>query len=278
MARGGEAGAYVGAIARRAMFTLLRRLTSRRLRPSLVIVGAQKAGTTTLFDILAQHPQIIPPKRKEISFFNREERYEQGMGAYWREFPPATTLGRRRITLDASPMYLYHPQAAERIARHLPQAWCMVVLRDPVERAFSAWNMYHGFKDDPRHGHLYDPRSFEQAVEDELSGKVDIPARRYLDRSKYLPQLARYLQHVGRERLIIEQFERLKSDAAALVNEVLGRLGLDPMPLDHPAFASRSNTRSYQQAMDPGMARMLAEHFRDDQIAVARLLRDSANA
>ena len=235
-----------------------------RMLPSLVIIGAQKAGTTTLYDLLAQHPRIIQPRVKEVSFFCNEEAYARGMARYRSFFPRRPVLGRA-ITFDASPMYLYHPLCAERIARHLPEALCLVVLHDPVERAYSAWNMYHGFKDDPRRGHLFDPRPFEIAVADELAGKQDeSPGRRYLERSLYEPQLKRYLHHVGAERLHIDRFERWFTDPAGLVNDILARLGLSRMPADHPAFGARSNARRYAAPLDPALAERLRAYFAED--------------
>jgi len=234
-----------------------------RMLPRLVIIGAQKAGTTTLYDLLAQHPRIIQPRVKEVSFFCNDEAYGRGLGHYRSFFPRRPVLGRA-ITFDASPMYLYHPLSAERIARHLPGALCLAILRDPVERAYSAWNMYHRFKDDARSAHRYDPRSFEEAVEEELSGRQVDEAKRYLDRGLYMPQLERYRRAIGSDRLLVHGFEQVKRDPAGLVNGVLARLGLEAMPTDHHAFATRSNARVYESAMSATMTERLRAYFAAD--------------
>ncbi|HRD51860.1 MAG TPA: sulfotransferase [Flavobacteriales bacterium] len=239
------------------------------MRPALIIIGAQKAGTTTLYHLLAQHPRIIQPRVKEVSFFCNEEAYARGMGHYRSFFPRRPVLGRA-ITFDASPMYLYHERCAERIARQLPEAICLAILRDPVERAYSAWNMYHQFKNDPRHAHLHDPRGFEEAVEEELSGRQVDSARRYLDRGVYMPQLARYLRAVGPDRLLVHGFDQVKQDPAGLVNGVLARLGLEALPADHPAFATRSNSRVYESAMSAPMTERLRAFFAEDMDQVHR--------
>ena len=234
-----------------------------RMLPRLVIIGAQKAGTTTLYDLLAHHPRIIQPRVKEVSFFSDEKAFARGMGHYRSFFPRRPVLGRA-ITFDASPMYLYHPRCAERIARHLPDALCLAILRDPVERAYSAWNMYHRFKDDPRNANRHDPRGFEEAVEEELSGRQVDEAKRYLDRGLYMPQLERYRRAIGSTRLLVHGFDQVKRDPAGLVNGVFARLGLDALPGDHPAFATRSNARQYESAMSSTMTEKLRAYFAAD--------------
>ncbi len=243
-----------------------------RMRPSLIIIGAQKAGTTTLFDLLSHHPRIIPPMEKEVSFFSRDWRYAEGLPTYWRRFPKQPLAPGRHITLDASPGYLYAASAAERIAKHLPNALCVALLRDPVSRAYSAWNMYRQFKDDPDRGSLYDPRSFEEAVADEMAGKEDIRARRYLTNSTYAPQLKRYVDHVGRDRLVVYGFNRLVRDPQGLVNDLLGRIGLPPFPHGHPAFAVWSNRRLYPAPLRPELITRLQEWFATDQDALRALV------
>lgn len=250
---------------------ILDALLGRRMKPSLVIIGAQKAGTTTLFDILAQHPQVIAPKKKEISFFSNDEQYAMGIERYWEEFPRHPRAFGRYITLDASPMYLYHEQAPERIAKHLPDALCLAILRDPVDRAYSAWNMYRSFKDHPVHGHLYDPRSFEEAVEEELKGVPVMPAKRYLHRGEYAPQLSRYVEAIGSKRLVVWEFEDLVRRPHQSVSDICDRLGVGRMSKDAPAFRTRSNARSYESTMPQELKVRLSRYFDEDRIKTAAL-------
>jgi hypothetical protein len=243
-----------------------------RMKPKLIIIGAQKAGTTTLYDLLAQHPQVIPPKEKEVSFFNRDDRYRDGMGRYWSRFPKQPVSPKRLITIEASPHYLYSIVAAERIARHLPRVICVAVLRDPVARSYSAWNMYREFRGHERYAHLHDPRSFEQAVEDELAGKPEIPGRRYLANSRYAPQLRRFVDHLGRDRLHVYGFKQLVNDAPGLVNDLLARVGLSPLPADDPAFKVWSNKRSYPTTLSSELKARLRAYFAEDEAELKELL------
>ena len=249
----------------KALLTITRPLQPLmpRMSPKLIIIGAQKAGTTTLFDLLSQHPKVIPPAVKEIDFFSSDERYGAGLTAYWKSFPRRPVAMGRHITLEASPSYLMSPVAAQRIARHLPKALCLAVLRDPVSRAYSAWNMYHQFKGG-KHHRFHDPRTFEQAVADELEGKPCHAHHAYLANSTYAPQVERFIDHVGASALLVRSFHELTRDPQALVNDVLTRLGIETFPAGHPAFATRSNARAYPSAIPADLAALLHAHFEPD--------------
>ncbi|MCD6577493.1 MAG: sulfotransferase domain-containing protein [Anaerolineaceae bacterium] len=106
--------------------------------PSFLIIGAQKTGTSSLFSYLAKHPMIEPSKQKEIHFFSSaEKRYGKGFNYYHTYFPKT-----KNLTFEASPSYLMHKQAPKRIFSYNKDIKLIVILRDPVLRAYSAWNMY----------------------------------------------------------------------------------------------------------------------------------------
>src|SRR5436189_26280 len=99
--------------------------------PDFLILGAQKAGTTALYAYLRWHPQVTGPSFKEVSFFDRH--YARGERWYRAHLP----VRRRAVVGEASPSYLFHPLAPERVARMLPEARLIALLRNPVDRAFS---------------------------------------------------------------------------------------------------------------------------------------------
>ena len=103
--------------------------------PDFVIIGAKKCGTTFLYNLLSEHPHIESAAQKELHYFDRF--FDQGIEWYRRCFPPPKWIdGRRAITGEATP-YLSKPSAAERMAKVLPQARLLVLLRNPVDRAYS---------------------------------------------------------------------------------------------------------------------------------------------
>src|SRR5579885_2674785 len=120
--------------------------SSIRLLPDFIIIGTQRGGTTSLYAYLGQHPQIAPAVIKEVHFFDNN--YERGVGWYRTQFPflieksIAKNIGQQNfITGEASPYYLFHPHVPERAAKVVPGAKLIVLLRNPIDRAYSHY--YH---------------------------------------------------------------------------------------------------------------------------------------
>ncbi len=159
---------------RRASVRIGSVTATRRQLPSFIVVGAQRAGTTSLFRALMSHPLIHSANYyKGVNYF--DVNYYRDFSWYQGHFPTTSYLRSRSrsvpgepITFEASGYYLFHPGAAERMARHLPEVRILAMLRDPVERAFSA------YKHELARG--FETESFERALdlEDErLHGQGD---------------------------------------------------------------------------------------------------------
>ncbi|MBA3426416.1 MAG: sulfotransferase [Rubrobacter sp.] len=127
--------------------------------PDFLIIGAQKAGTTFLYYLLCQHPYVAPTSEKELHFFD-SQKFNKGEGWYRSNFPPPTSEnGHKVITGEASPYYIYHPLAARRAAQVVPHARLIVLLRNPVDRAYS------DYQNRLREGNEF--LGFEEAIEAE---------------------------------------------------------------------------------------------------------------
>lgn len=246
----------------------------KQLQPRLIILGAQKAGTTALYEMLCKHPWARPPKQKELHHFAWEWHNAQGMGHYLSSFPRVPRWDRRGFTFEASPSYLFYAQkVAPRIKAALPDVTCLVVLRDPVKRAFSAWNMNHGdLRYEPGQADAYDPRSFQEAVEDELAGKTKKMQHRYLERGKYAEQVATFQKHFPPEQLLVRSYLDLKRDPDLFVRSLCGELGIPPMPEGVQLASVRANTRAYSSKLDPQLADELYRYFEPDQKELSLVL------
>ena len=241
-----------------------RRLTGPlRGLPSVLIIGAQRSGSTSLFNYLAQHPDVLTPLGKEIHYFDLH--YARGLRWYRGRFPFSHRLRPPAITMDASPYYLAHPLAAERAFRLLPQVKLVALLRNPVERAFSHYQ--HEVRDGR------ETFSFAEALdrEDErLSGEEERLERdpgyysynhhrySYTRRGLYLEQLRRWVRWYPRSQLLVLQSEALFRDPATVTSAVYQFLGLRPHRLAQykPFYQG-----AYERQMPAGLRERLASYF-----------------
>jgi hypothetical protein len=193
--------------------------------PNLFVVGAAKAGTTSLWRHLDAHPDIFMSRVKEPHFFSRGGMHPvqvaiKDPAAYAQLFERGA---KKRYRGEASPSYLWDPDTPGRIEASVEDARIIVSLRDPVERAWSNYVMASMIGTERR--------SFERAIEDELAGLVD-PADQpppYLHRGRYAEQLERYLDRFG-DRTTVVWFEEFAQDVRATMRTVFERLGVDPRP------------------------------------------------
>ncbi len=223
----------------RGLLSDYRELTAPlRGLPSVLIIGAQKSGTTSLFNYLVQHPDVQRPFGKEIHYFDLH--YAGGIKWYRGRFPYTHRLRGGSLTLDASPYYLVHPLVPQRAAEVLPQVKLIALLRNPVDRALSHYQ--HEF----RAGR--ESLSFAEAIEKEperLAGEEERLLHdphyysynhhrySYTLRGLYVEQLRRWAQHFPRSQLLVLQSEWLFRDPVAASAAVYDFLGLSPHRLAH---------------------------------------------
>jgi hypothetical protein len=186
--------------------------------PNLFIVGVPRAGTTSLWHYLGCHPDIFTAAVKEPHFFSaRKPRFAPSIGDERRYLSLYRGAGVQRYLCDASAGYLYDPVAAEAIRHRSPQAKIIASLRDPVERAFSA---YLG---SIRYG---ERRSFEEAIYQQSSdGSREWSP--HVAAGFYSDPLARYIRLFGRESVHALFFEELISDPESELRRVFEFLGVE---------------------------------------------------
>jgi hypothetical protein len=264
-------------MARRA---ISRSTAGLRCLPDFLIIGAQRGGTTSLYYYLCAHPQVLAPLSKEVHFFSRH--WSRGVGWYRAHFPlRASTAGPRRttrLTFEATPYYLSHPLAPARAAEVVADARLLVLLRDPVQRA---WSHYRHMV---RLG--LEPLSFEQAIEREperLAGEVErmrsdpgyvaVNHQRYsyLTRGAYADHLEAWLRHFSPDRLLVLRSEALFADPARGYRRVLGFLGLQAWAPS--AFPIHTKQSPLPRGMPAATRRRLEEHFAPANERLEALLR-----
>ena len=196
-----------------------------KTRPDFIILGAQKAGTTGLFRILNQHSLLMGSKKKEVHFFDDDQWYsEKKLHEYHSFFPFPHKVSKEAKLFEATPLYLFHPKAAERLHNYNSDLKFIIVLRNPVDRAFSAWTMYHHHFKSEKNRHTYDPRSFSEAISEELE-TIDYAGfyedrRSYIKRGMYHHQISRYLNYFSPKQMLVIESGALKCRFEKTSNEL----------------------------------------------------------
>lgn len=258
--------------------------------PNLIVIGAQKAGTSSLHRYLRFHPQISMSTPKELNFFT-SPRWNWGKGVAWYEShftDPAPVRG------ESSPSYTTYPHETgipERMHAVVPGASLIYLVRDPIDRMVSQ------YVHDRANG--YEKRPIEEA----FSGP-DLEDSRYLTQGRYHLQLLQYLERYPLERILVVAQEDLLRHRARTLRRVFAFLDIDPS-FSTREFALLSNTsadkrarsplrararwvmravsgpaasrveaalaRPRQPRLDPALRRRLAAHFAEDAAALRRL-------
>lgn len=203
-----------------------------RSKPDFLIVGVMKGGTTSLFRYLSKHPQVLPPFRKEIKYFDCN--YFKGKHWYQAHFPLKKKFrDGSKLTGEATPYYIFHPEAPERIVELLPDAKIIILLRNPVDRAYSHYQHM------VRVGR--EPLSFEEAIiaeSERLTGEAKMisedphyPTYRhlqysYLGRGEYLQQIKLWHRLFPKEQIMILKSEDLYKATSETVKRAQGFLGI----------------------------------------------------
>jgi hypothetical protein len=186
--------------------------------PNFLIIGAAKAGTTSLYRYLARHPEIFMSRPKELKFFVEEHNWSRGVEWYEQQF---TGAGDAIARGEASTHYTAYPHfggVPRRIADVIPDTRLIYVIRQPIDRMISHYWMR------VRQGKERE-RSIERAL---------LTDERYVDSSRYSMQIEQYLEYFRLDRLMIIISDDLRTSRGPTLQRVCRFLGVDPrkMPVD----------------------------------------------
>jgi hypothetical protein len=208
-------------------------------------VGAEKAGSTWVADMLRQHPEVFVPEKKEVYFFNeydphflkvKNPKYEWGLGWYLDHFKE---VEKDVLTGEFSPTYLYSRSTAERIYSNFPKVKTFIVIRDPIERAFSQYIQ------DKRFG-LLDGLSFSDAIKENDT---------YIEKGLYYKHISSYLKIFPRKNVKIILLDDIKSEPEKIIREVFIFLKLREKSY-RPKFL-RKKSNSAQKARFIGLNKFM---------------------
>ncbi len=242
---------------------------SFHVKPDFLIIGGEKCGTTSLYEYLIQHPNVAAAKGKEIYFFDKK--FHNGFGWY-RTFFPSTikkgyneyVLKKQFMTGEATPRYLVHPKAPERIANLIPNCKFIVLLRNPIDRAYSHYKMEYSNK--------REKLSFEEAIKNEkerIEGEYEkmengdqYSAKYYwfshLDAGLYIKHLERWFSVFPRKQFFIEKSEELFENPESTYNKILNFLELPSFSL--PIY-KKFKSKTYKK-LEPELRKKLGNFFK----------------
>lgn len=204
--------------------------------PDFLVIGPQKCGTTTLYGLIRQHPDVFLPPQKELHYFacgGQQPSFTDSAStalnstAVWKEsdYTALYAASDAAVKGEICPTYLYADGAAQRIAQVRPDAKIIAILRDPIERSFSAY----------RHMKARGAELSER-FEDALAKESDYIAQNwqamshYTATSLYYPQLKAYYDHFPAEQILVLDFTDLTAAPIATANKVLAFVGANPLP------------------------------------------------
>jgi len=229
-------------------------------RLDFIVAGAQKSGTTALHYFFKKHPQIALPDRQEMHFFDDDEIFARTVAyellhRHFQKLPVRLLPFRPGLAGEVTPSYLYWKPAMERIRNYNPQIKLIILLRNPVDRAFAHWNMQR-FKD-------CEPLDFLDALKEEprrIAQPLTVESRRfaYVDRGFYCEQLERVFKFFPREQVKIVKFEDFRDRKQESLNGIFEFLGVKPL---RGVRDKDRNVVPYERAMTPEERKYLLAVF-----------------
>ncbi len=208
--------------------------------PTFLGIGVQRGGTTWLHTLLASHPDIyMPTRRKEIRFF--DQYYERGLGWYEGFFCPPEHAGRYQAIGEISPEYYECEECPERIFTTLPEIKMIIMLRHPIDRAYS------------QYGFNVQRRNYRGSFEDFLTDR-----RRALEKGYYSRYLKKYLHYFERSRFLALLFEDVFTDTSKTKNAIANflEIAVDKFPLSVTGGKVNASTVPTHQFLYGFVARM----------------------
>jgi hypothetical protein len=225
-------------------------MSQRLILPNLVIAGAPKCGSTSLYHYLSAHPEVCASSQQESRYlidkgyplFNKDFSYlSHGLEGYTQFFHHCTTL-RHHIILDCTPDYLYQQTALHVLSEQLPKPTVVFILRDPVKRAYS---MFQYARNNLAN---LDPKlSFRMFVSQVKTSKQAHFSNRLIlgnviEHGKYINYLTKWLEHFGAESILVVLFENMKSDPRHFMKQLACKIGIDDKFYDDFSFNVKNQT------------------------------------
>jgi len=244
------------------------------MKPNFLIIGTQRGGTTSLYENLVKHPNVIPASTKEIHFFDNN--FQKGLKWYESHFKSSnqnSLTDEKSITGEASPYYIFHPLVPQRIAKFFPEIKLISLLRNPIDRAYSH------YQHEVRLG--IEKLSFEDAINAEkerlkdqtkviMNGAYSFNHQHftYLSRGIYVDQLRVWRKFFSKNQMLILNSEDFFQNAKKTLELVIKFLNLSKWDFSNYESFNVSNNK----LMDVSTKKKLANYFKPHNNELYRFL------
>ncbi|RDV28138.1 sulfotransferase [Alteromonas aestuariivivens] len=225
---------------------------------NFVIAGTQKGGTSALDAYLREHPQICMAAKKELHFFDRDAWFCHGRPNYARYHSWFSPKPGHMILGESTPIYMYWAPAAKRIQRYNPDMKLLIVLRNPIDRAYSHWNMECARK--------RESLPFWEAITREKERCAEAQPRQhriysYVDRGFYAQQIQHLWRYFPKQQVLVIKNEDLRESPNQTLSLVSDFLGITPQVT---AQVKNVHSRPYQSNITDREREYLAHLYAPD--------------
>lgn len=232
-----------------------------------LVIGTQKGGTSALDDHLREHPEIGMAVEKELHFFDDEEFFAEEEIDYSKYEERFECSNEIKVYGESTPIYMYWEACCKRIWDYNKDMKLIAILRDPVDRAFSHWNMEAGRQEEDE-PFLYCIKNEAKRLKEALPLQHRVYS--YADRGLYAKQIKRYKRYFKDEQMLFIKYEDFKADTKRTLNSVFTFLGVDPEKVRYqPRIVNPGN---YKQTMTQEEKAYLLAFFRNDIKELEQLL------
>ena len=232
-----------------------------------VIAGAQKSGTSALFMYLKKHPDIQVSDTKELHFFDNDDYFNENKPNYGLLHQHFNKKKAYKLCGESTPIYMYWKPCMQRIWEYNPDIKIIVILRNPVERAFSQWNMATTNKKITEDFYPCIVKEYELLQQ---TSHTQSRLYSYIDRGLYWEQVERMYSFFRKENILILKYEMFKNNQCAELNKVFSFLGVDEK--NYTFKSLQSHQIEYVRKMTREEKEFLLKVFSDETDKIENML------
>lgn len=267
----------------------IKKLFNYSVFPDFMIIGAQKSGTTTLHNVLSQHPDLTGSKIKELHYFDKTKDTRGSLKSYKNNFKKR--IFSKKKFFESTPSYIYQNDFGKQVKEYNKNIKLIIVLRDPVYRAFSAWNMFRDMFDNfpdqvdslkndsgeknPIYNLLFYGKkefpSFEECLK--LEQEIETSEPSFFRRGLYYKQIKQLLKFIEKKNVLVLFSEDLKKDFKVELEKVIDFLNVKP----YDFVISNSHVRNYNSKMDSKTFIHLKNSYKTENEKLFKLINKRAD-